>query len=96
MVTKTPLGIVREFEGQAARMGRSSIFKEAAKCAEEFELELDLQHARKIKTGIRKSQIEKLEDEIRSQRWQGHLVTTRLEVENLSAELPITHNRWTH
>ena len=80
------LGMVREFEEQAARMGRRSIFKEAAKCAEELGLELDLELAQGIKKEVRRCQIEKLEDEIRNQRWQGRLVTTRLEDESLSAD----------
>ena len=78
--------MVRKFEKQAARMGRRSIFKEAAKCAEEFGLELDLEHTQKIKTEVRKCQIEKLEDEIRNQRWKGRLVTKRLEYESFSAD----------
>ncbi|PFX21126.1 hypothetical protein AWC38_SpisGene14404 [Stylophora pistillata] len=48
------LGMVREFEEQAARMGRRSIFKEAAKCAEELGLELDLEHAQGIKKEVRR------------------------------------------
>ena len=80
------LGMVPEFEEQAARTWRRSIFKEAAKFAEEFWLELDLEHVQKIKMEVRKCQIEKLEDEIRNQRWQGRLVTTRLEDESLSAD----------
>ncbi|PFX34789.1 Ubiquilin-1 [Stylophora pistillata] len=79
------LGMVREFEEQAERMGRRSIFKEAATCAEELGLKLDLEHVQGIKKEVRRCQIEKLEDEIRNQRWQGHLVTTRLEDESLSA-----------
>ena len=73
--------MVREFEGQAARKGRRSIFKEAAKCAEEFRLKLDLEHVQKIKTDMRKCQIKKLEDEVRNQQWQGRLVTARQEDE---------------
>ncbi|PFX12000.1 hypothetical protein AWC38_SpisGene24112 [Stylophora pistillata] len=80
------LGMVREFEEQAARMERRSIFKEAAKCAEELGLKLDLEHAHVIKKEVRRCQIEKLEDEIRNQRWQGSLVTTRLKDESLSAD----------
>ena len=79
------LGMVREFEEQAARTGRRSIFKQAVKCTVELGLELDLEHAQKIKTEEQKCQIEKLVDEIRNQRWQGRLVTTRLEDESLSA-----------
>ncbi|PFX28232.1 hypothetical protein AWC38_SpisGene7061 [Stylophora pistillata] len=80
------LGMVREFEEQAARMRRRSIFKEAAQCAEELGLELDLEHAQGIKKEVQRCQIEKLGDEIRNQRWKGRLVTTRLEDESLSAD----------
>ncbi|XP_022783739.1 uncharacterized protein LOC111324448 [Stylophora pistillata] len=80
------LGMVREFEEQAARMGRRSIFKEVAKCAEDLGLELDLEHAQGIKKEVRRCQTEKFEEEIRNQRWQGRLVTTRLEDESLSAD----------
>ena len=58
------LGMVGEFEDQAARTGRRSIFKEAAK---RVECGLVLNLAQKIKTELLKCQIEKLEDEIRNQ-----------------------------
>ena len=80
------LRMVRGFEEQAAKMGRRSIFKEAAKCAEERGLELGLERAQKIKSELRKFQVERLEYEVRNQRWQGRLVTTRLEDESLSAD----------
>ena len=80
------LEMVREFEEQAARTGRRSIFKEVAKCVEKFGLELELEHAQKIKTEVRKFQIEKLEDEITNQQWQERLVTTSLGDESLSAD----------
>ncbi|PFX28749.1 hypothetical protein AWC38_SpisGene6490 [Stylophora pistillata] len=48
------LGMVREFEEQAARMGLKSIFKEAAKCAEEFGQELDLEHEQEMKKEVRR------------------------------------------
>ena len=54
------------------------------KCAEEFGLELDLEHGQEIRTDVRECQIEKLEDEVRNQPWQGRLVTTRREDESLS------------
>lgn len=54
--------MVREFEEQAARTGRLSIFKEAVECAEEFGLEIDLEHVQKIRTKVRKCQIDKLKD----------------------------------
>ena len=60
--------MVRGFEEQAARMGHRFIFKEAAKCGEELGLELDLERAQKIKSEVRKCQVEKLEDEVRNQR----------------------------
>ena len=46
----------------------------------------DLQHSRSFKTEVRKCQDEKLEKEVRNQRWQGSLVTARLQDEKLSAE----------
>lgn len=54
--------MVREFEEQAARTGRLSIFKKAVECAEEFGLEIDLEHVQKIRTKVRKCQIDKLKD----------------------------------
>ena len=54
--------MVREFEEQAARTGRLSIFKEAVECAGEFGLEIDLEHVQKIRTKVRKCQIDKLKD----------------------------------
>ena len=60
--------MVQGFEEQAARMGRRSISKEAAKCLEELGLELDLERAQKIKSEVRKCQVEKLEYEVRNQR----------------------------
>ena len=48
-------------------------------CTGEFGLELDLEHVRKeIRMEVQGCQIEKLEDEVRKQRWQGCLVTIRL------------------
>ena len=54
--------MVREFEEQAARTGRLSIFKEAVEWTEEFGLEIDLEHVQKIRTKVRKCQIDKLKD----------------------------------
>ena len=81
--------MVREFvECERRRWGRTSMAKEAFKFAEEFglELKLDLQHPRSVKTEVRKCQDEKVEEEVRNQRWQGSLVTSRLQDEKLSAE----------
>ena len=47
---------------------------------------MDLERTQKIKSEVRKCQVEKLEYEVRNQRWQGRLVTTRLEDESLSAD----------
>ena len=75
-------------------------------CTGEFWLELDLQHVQKaMRMEVQGCQIEKLEDEVRKQRWQGCLVTIRL-VEwvwmgvfggliHRVEELSITHNCWT-
>ncbi|PFX17289.1 hypothetical protein AWC38_SpisGene18400 [Stylophora pistillata] len=46
------LGMVPEFEEQAARMGRRSNFKEAAKCAEELGLELDLEQRKGLRRRV--------------------------------------------
>ena len=48
------LGMVREFEEQPARTRHGSIFWETVKCAEQFGLELDLDHVQKIRTDVRK------------------------------------------
>ena len=62
------------------------VFKEAFRFAEELGLELDLEHPRSVKTEARKCQDEKVEEDVRNQRWQGSLVTSRLQDEKLSAE----------
>ena len=77
---------VRQFEERAEEMGRRSMVKEAFRFAEELGLELDLEHPRSVKTEVRKCQDEKVEEEVRNQRWQGSLVTSRLQDEKLSAE----------
>ena len=78
--------MVREFEERAEEMERRSMVKEAFIFAEELGLELDLEHPRSVKTEVQKCQDEKLEKEVRNQRWQGSLVTARLQNEKLSAE----------
>ena len=65
---------VREFEERAEEMGRRSMVKDAFRFAEE-----------QAKTELRKCQIERLEEEVGNQRWQGSLVTTKLQDEKLSA-----------
>ena len=65
--------MVRDFEERAEEMGWRSMVKEAFRFAEELGLELDLEHPRSVKTKVRKRQDEKLEEEVRNQRWQGSL-----------------------
>ena len=78
--------MVREFEERAEEMGRRSMVTEAFSFAEELDLELDLEHPRSVKTEVRKCQDGRVEEEVRNQRWQGSLVTSRLQDEKLSAE----------
>ena len=68
--------MVREFEGRAEEMGRQSMVKEAFMFADEFGVQLNLEHSHTVKRKLRKCQVEKLEEEVRIQRWQGSLVTT--------------------
>ena len=76
--------MVREFEARAEEMGRRSKVKDPFRFAEELGVELNLEHPRTVKTELRKCQIERLEEEAGNQRWQGSLVTTRLQDEKLS------------
>ena len=76
--------MVRAFEERAEEMGRRSMVKDAFRFAEELGIELNLEHSRTVKTELRKCQIERLEEEVGNQRWQGSLVTTRLQDEKLS------------
>ena len=77
--------MVREFEERAEEMGRRSMVKDAFRFAEELSIELNLGHSRTVKTELRKCQVERVEEEVANQRWQGSLVTTRLQDEKLSA-----------
>ena len=77
--------MVREFEERAEEMGRRSMVKDAFRFAEELGIELNLEHPQTVKTELRKCQVERLEEEVRNQRWQGSLLTTRLQDEKLSA-----------
>ena len=61
--------MVREFEERGEEMGRRSVVKEASGFAEELGVELHLEHPRKVKTELRKCRVEKLKEEVRSQRW---------------------------
>ena len=101
------LRMVRGFEKQAARMGRRSIFKEAAKCAEELGLELDLEHV--AKDQVRGAEVSSWETRVWGQKpmmarvfsdhqargWEfecGWVFLVAHRVEKLS----ITHNCWAH
>ena len=79
--------MVREFEERAEEMGRRSMVKDAFRFAEELGIEPNLEHPRTVKAELRKCQIERLEEEVGNQRWQGSLVTTRLQDEKLSTSL---------
>ena len=61
--------MVQEFEERAEEMGRRAMVKEAFRFAEEFGLELDLEHPPSVKTEVRKCQDEKVEEEVRNQQW---------------------------
>ena len=61
--------MVREFEEREEEMGRRSMVKEAFRFAEELGVELNLEHPCTVKTELRKCRVEKLEEEVRSQRW---------------------------
>ena len=78
--------MVWEFEERVEEMGRRSMVKEAFRFTEELGLQLDLEHLCSVKTEVQKCQDEKVEEEVRNQRWQGGLVTSRLQDEKLSAE----------
>ena len=77
--------MVREFEERAEKMGRRSMVKHAFRFVEKLGIELNLEHLRTVKTELRKCQVERLEEEVGNQRWQGSLVTTRLQDKKLSA-----------
>ena len=66
-------------------MRRGSVVKEACGFAEGLGVELYLEHPCTVKTKLRKCQVQRPEEEVRNQRWQGSLVTTRLQDEKLSA-----------
>ena len=61
--------LVREFQERAEEMKRRSVVKEAFRLAEELGVELNLEQPRKVKSELRKCRVEKLEEEVRSQRW---------------------------
>ena len=61
--------MVREFDERAEEMIRRSVVKEASGFAEELGVELYLEHPPTVKTELRKCRVEKLKEEVRSQRW---------------------------
>ena len=50
--------------------------KDVFSFAEELGIELNFEHPRTVKTELRNCQVENVEEEVRSQRWRGSLVTT--------------------
>ena len=53
--------------------------KDVFSFAEELGIELNFEHPRTVKTELRNCQVENVEEEVRSQRWRGSLVTARLQ-----------------
>ena len=76
--------MVRQFEKRAEEMGRRSMVKEASRFAEALGIELKLEHPRTAKAELQKCQVKRLEEEVGNQRWQGSLITTRIQDEKLS------------
>ena len=58
--------------------------KDVFRFTEELCIELHLEHPWSVKMELRNCQVERLKEEVRSQRWQGSLVTARLQDEKLS------------
>ena len=65
-------------------MGQRSTVKDAFRFAGELGIELNIEHFRTVKTELRNCQVERLEEEVRNQRWQGSLVTATLQDEKVS------------
>ena len=75
---------MREFEERGEQMGQRSMVKDAFRFAEELGIELNIEHFLTVKTELRNCQVERLEKEVRNQRWQGSLVTATLQDEKVS------------
>lgn len=75
---------MRDFEEQGEQMGQRSTVKDAFRFAGELGIELNIEHFRTVKTELRNCQVERLEEEVRNQRWQGSLVTATLQDEKVS------------
>ena len=92
--------MVREFEEQAESKGYQSMTKEAGKYAEEYGLQLQLNHpdpvcvteegevvpGDKLKTRLRKLRESRTEGGVEEQKWQGKLITARKEDGDLNTE----------
>ena len=92
--------MVREFEEQAESKGYQSITKEAGKYAEQYGLQLQLQHpdpvcvteegevvpGDKLKTRLRKLRESRMKGVLEEQKWQGKLITARKEDGDLNTE----------
>lgn len=61
---------MRDFEEQGEQMGQRSTVKDAFRFAGELGIELNIEHFRTVKTELRNCQVERLEEEVRNQRWQ--------------------------
>ena len=93
--------MVRKFEERAEELGHQSLVKDAAKCAEEFRIQLKLKDpeltclsaesgdvipAKKLKAELRAGLVSKLQKEVHSQKWQGKFLSAREEDEDLNFE----------
>ena len=75
---------MQEFEERGEQMGQRSMVKDAFRFAKELSIELNIEPFRTVKTELRNCQVERLEEEVRNQRWQGSLVTATLQYEKVS------------
>ena len=92
--------IVREFEEQAESKGYQSMTKGSGKHAEEYGLQLQLNHpdpdcvtkegeavpGNKLKTRLRKLRESRMEVVVDEQKWQGKWITARKEDGDLNTE----------
>ena len=93
--------MVRKFEERAKELGHQSQVKDAAKCAEEFRIQLKLKDpeptclsaesgdvipVKKLKAELWAGLVSKLQKEVHSQKWQGKFLSAREEDEDLNFE----------
>ena len=91
--------MVRKLEERADELGHQSLVKDAAKCAEEFRIQLKLKDpeltclsagigdvipARKLKVELTAGLVSKFQKEVHSQKWQGKFLSAREEDEDLN------------